>query len=127
MTEIHDNLAPTKRMLERLEADPYFHIENLNDLDALIPAIFWVLRVLAPNETGEMEIIKGPHYLKSALKIGNAIDSSGSRFFRIAWRVICARLSEDLRFDAKSEYKIDCNKGEIYIYPASLDDIGPPV
>jgi hypothetical protein len=83
VTEIRENLTPTKRMLERLEADPYFQVENLNNPDALVPVIFWVLCVRAPNEAGKMELIKGPHYQKSALKIRDAIDSDGARFFRI--------------------------------------------
>jgi hypothetical protein len=124
VTEIYDNLIPTKRMLERLEADPYFQVENLNNPDAVIPIIFWCLWVRAPSENGKMEIIKGPHYQKSSLKIKDAIDSSGSYFFRIAGRVICATFSKDLDFNAKSQYKIDCNKGEIYVYPAFLDDVG---
>jgi hypothetical protein len=127
VTEIRENLTPTKRMLERLEADPYFQVENLNNPDALVPVIFWVLCVRAPNEAGKMELIKGPHYQKSALKMRDAIDSDGARFFRIARRLICATFSNDLGFDAKSQYRMDCNKVDIYPYPALLDDVGPIV
>jgi hypothetical protein len=124
VTEIHDNLTPTQRMLERLEADPYFHVDNLNDLDALIPIIAWCLWVRAPDKFGKMEIIKGPHYQKSCVKIRDAIGSPSSFFFRIAGRIICATFSKDLNFNTSSEFKIDCNKGEIYVYPAFLDDVG---
>jgi hypothetical protein len=127
LTEIHDNLIATSRMRERLEADPYFQVENLNDLDARIPIILWVLCVRATDGSGKMQIIKGPHYLKTALKIRDAIDSDGARFFRIARRIICARFSEDLEFDAKSEYRMDCNKAEISVYPVLLDVGGPVV
>jgi hypothetical protein len=125
LTEIHDNLIATSRMLERLEADPYFQVENLNDLDARIPIILWVLCVRATDGSGKMQIIKGAHYLKTALKIRDAIDSDGARLFRIAGRIICARFSEDLGFDAKSEYRMDCNKAEISVYPVLLDGGAP--
>jgi hypothetical protein len=42
-------LIATSRMLERLEADPYFQVENLNDLDARIPIILWCYACARPT------------------------------------------------------------------------------
>ena len=124
VTKIYDNLVPTERMMKLLEADPYFRIENLDDLDAQITIIAWCLWLRAPNKVGEMEIVKGPHYQKSAVKIRDALKWPRSQIFQVAQRLICVTFSKDWQFDESSTYKVDCNKGEIYVYPALLDDVG---
>jgi hypothetical protein len=52
------------------------------------------------------------------------VRSTRSYFFRIANRLICLTFSKDLDFDENEKYKIDCNKGEIYVYPAFIDEVG---
>ena len=125
MSDIHENMVPTERMLRQLEADPNFNIENTDDPNAVIPIFAWRLWVRAPNQSGKMEIVKGPHYNKSFIKIGDATKWPRAYLFRISKRLICATFSRDLDFDETQKYKLDCNKGEIYAYPAFIDDVGP--
>ncbi len=124
MTDIYDNMLVTDRMLNQLEADPNFRIETLEDSDAVIPIVAWRLWVRAPNNSGQLEIVKGPHYQKSFVRIGDAIKWPTSYFFRIANRLVCITFSKDLDFNENQKYKMDCNKGEIFVYPAFIDDVG---
>ncbi len=124
MTDIYDNMLVTDRMLNQLEADPNFRIETLEDSDAVIPIVAWRLWVRAPNDSGQLEIVKGPHYQKSFVRIGDAIKWPTSYFFRIANRLVCITFSKDLDFNENQKYKMDCNKGEIFVYPAFIDDVG---
>ena len=125
MTEIYDNMLVAARMLAQLEADPNFRVESLDNPSALIPIISWRLWVRAPNRSGKMEIVKGPHYDKSFVAITDAIKRPRGYIFRIAKRLVCVTFSKDLDFDENKKYKMDINKGEIYVYPAFIDDIGP--
>ncbi len=124
MTDIYDNMLVTDRMLNQLEADPNFRIETLEDSDAVIPIVAWRLWVRAPNDSGQLEIVKGPHYQKSFVRIGDAIKWPTSYIFRIANRLVCITFSKDLDFNENQKYKMDCNKGEIFVYPAFIDDVG---
>jgi len=124
VTDIYDNMLVTNRMLNLLEADPHFRIDTVDDPDAIIPIIAWRLWVRAPNDSGQMEIVKGPHYQKSFVKIGDAVKWPRSYIFRIARRLVCITFSKDLDFNENQKYKMDCNKGEIYVYPAFIDDVG---
>jgi hypothetical protein len=124
VSDIYDNMLVTERMLNQLEADPNFRVETLDNHDAVIPIIAWRLWVRAPNESGKMEIAKGPHYDKSFITIADATKRPRGYIFRIAARLICVTFSKDLDFDANNKYKIDTNKGEIYVYPAFIDDVG---
>jgi hypothetical protein len=124
VTDIYDNMLATDRMLNQLEADSNFRIETLEDPDAVIPIVAWRLWVRAPNDSGQMEIVKGPHYQKSFVKIGDAVKWPRSYIFRIARRLVCITFSKDLDFNENQKYKMDCNKGEIYVYPAFIDDVG---
>jgi hypothetical protein len=124
VTDIYENMLVTDRMLNQLEADPNFRIETLEDADTVIPIVAWRLWVRAPNDSGRMEIIKGPHYQKSFVRISDALKWPRSYIFRIANRLVCITFSKDLDFDKKQKYKMDSNKGEIYVYPAFIDDVG---
>ena len=124
MTDIYENMLVTDRMLNQLEADPNFRIETLEDADTVIPIVAWRLWVRAPNDFRRMEIIKGPHYQKSFVRISDALKWPRSYIFRIANRLVCITFSKDLDFDKKQKYKMDSNKGEIYVYPAFIDDVG---
>ena len=126
MVEIYNNLIATDRILESSERDRNFGVETLNDLDAVIPRIAWMLWVRAQDNTGQIRIIKGPHYEYTSIKIGDAIQIETGRFFWIAGGIICATFSKDLEFDEAKEYKIDINNGEIYVYPAFIDSLGFP-
>jgi hypothetical protein len=125
MTDIYDNMLVTARMLTQLEADPNFRVESIDNPSALIPIISWRLWVRAPNESGKMEIVKGPHYDKSFATITDAIKRPRGYIFRIAKRLVCVTFPKDLDFDEHKKYKMDINKGEIYVYPAFIDDVGP--
>ena len=98
MSDIYDNMLVTERMLNQLEADPNFRVETLGNQDAVIPIVAWRLWVRAPNELGKMEIVKGPHYDKSFITIGDAIKRPRGYVFRIATRLICVTFSKDLDF-----------------------------
>ena len=125
MNDIYDNMLVTDRMLNLLEADPNFRIDTVDDPDAIIPIVAWRLWVRAPNDSGRMEIVKGPHYQKSFVKIGDASKWPRSYIFRIVNRLVCITFSKDLDFEENQKYKMDSNKGEIYVYPAFIDDVGP--
>jgi hypothetical protein len=125
VSDIYDNMLVTGRMLNQLEADPNFRVETLGNQEAVIPIVAWRLWVRAPNELGNMEIVKGPHYDKSFITIADAIRRPRGYLFRIATRLICVTFSKDLDFDANMRYKMDTNRGEIYVYPAFIDDVGP--
>lgn len=124
MADIYDNMLVTDRMLIQLEADSNFRIETMVDPNAVIPIVAWRLWVRAPNDSGQMEIVKGPHYQKSFVQIKDAIKWPRSYIFRIAGRLVCITFSKDLDFNGTKKYKMDCNKGEIYVYPAFIDDVG---
>jgi len=123
MSDIYDNMIVTERMLNQLEADPNFRVETLYDPDAVIPIVSWRLWVRAPDRSGKMEIVKGPHYDKSFVTIADAVKRPRGYIFRIAKRLVCVTFSKDLDFDENNKYKMDTNKGEIYVYPAFVDDI----
>jgi hypothetical protein len=125
VSDIYENMLVTERMLNQLEADPNFRVEALDDPAAIIPIVSWRLWVRAPNESGKMEIVKGPHYDKSFVTIADAIKRPRGYIFRIATRLICVTFSKDLDFDANERFKMDTNKGEIYVYPAFIDSVGP--
>jgi hypothetical protein len=125
VSDIYDNMLVTERMLNQLQADPNFRVETLDDQDATIPIVAWRLWVRAPNQSGKIEIVKGPHYDKSFVSIADAIKRPRGYIFRIGTRLICVTFSKDLDFDANKRYKMDTNKGEIYVYPAFIDDVGP--
>jgi hypothetical protein len=122
--DIYDNMLVTERMLNQLEADPNFRVETLDNQDAVIPIVAWRLWVRAPSESGKMEIVKGPHYDKSFVTISDALKRPRGYIFRIATRLVCVTFSKDLDFDTFSKYKMDTNKGELYVYPAFIDDVG---
>lgn len=124
MANIYDNMLVTDRMLDQLEADSNFRIETMEDPNSVIPIVAWRLWVRAPNDSGQMEIVKGPHYQKSFVQIKDAIKWPKSYIFRIASRLVCITFSKDLDFNKTDKYKMDCNKGEIYVYPAFIDDVG---
>src|SRR5271156_4949877 len=107
MTEICNNLLATDRMLKRLEADKHFGVENLDDSEAVIPMIAWVLWVRARDKTGQIQIVKGPHYEYNSVKISDAIQAQRGRFFRVAGRIVFATFSKDLEFEDTGEFKID--------------------
>jgi hypothetical protein len=69
---IYENMFVTDRMLDLLEADPNFRINTLQDPSAEIPMIAWRLWVRAPNNSGQLEIVKGPHYQRSFVRIDEA-------------------------------------------------------
>jgi hypothetical protein len=125
LSDIYDNLLVTERMLNQLEADPNFRVETLDNPGAVIPIVAWRLWARAPNESGKMEILKGPHYDKSFVTIAETTKRPRGYIFRIARRLICVTFSKDLDFDENKRYKMDTNKGEIYVYPAFIDDLGP--
>jgi hypothetical protein len=123
MSDIYGNMIVTERMLNQLEADPNFRVETLDDPDAVIPIVSWRLWVRAPDRSGKMEIVKGPHYYKSFVTIADAVKRPRGYIFRIAKRLVCVTFSKDLDFDENNKYKMDTNKGEIHVYPAFVDDI----
>ena len=126
MTNINDNLAASDRILGLLHGDKHFGVTTVDDLDAIIPMIAWLLWVRARDETGQVRIVKGPHYQLTSIKVGDAMQLQSGGFFRIAGGVIYATFSKDLGFDETTEYKVDTNKGEIYVYPAFIDTVGFP-
>ena len=116
-------------MLTRLEADKFFAVKDLEDSEATIPIITWLLWIRARGKTGQIQIVKGPHYDYNSVKISDAIQIQSGRFFRIAKRLVFATFSKDLEFDETDEtkeYKVDINSTEIYVYPAFIDDLGFP-
>lgn len=126
MTKIYSNLLATDRMLKRLEADKFFAVANLDDPEAIIPMVAWLLWIRAQDKTGQIQIVKGPHYEYNSVKISDAIQTPKGRFFRVADRIVFATFSKDLEFDEANKYKIDINNGEIYVYPAFIDSLGFP-
>jgi hypothetical protein len=126
MTKIDNNLTVTDRMLNKLGSDRYFGVDDLSDLDNIIPMIAWLLWVRAKDNSGEVRIVKGPHYQYTSVKIRDAMTVQRGRFFRIRSGVICATFSKDLEYDEAKEYTADINNGEIYVYPAFIDSIGFP-
>ena len=126
MTKIYSNLLATDRMLKRLEADKFFAVKDLEDSEAIIPMITWLLWIRARGKTGQIQIVKGPNYEYNSVKISDAIQIQSGRFFRIAKRLVFATFSKDLEFDETEEYKVDINSTEIYVYPAFIDDLGFP-
>ena len=99
MPDIYENMLVTDRMLKLLEADPNFQIETLEDADAVIPIVAWRLWVRASNNSGQLEIVKGPHYQKSFVRISDVVKWPRSYIFRIANRLVCMTFSKDLDFD----------------------------
>lgn len=126
VTEIYNNLIATDRMVKHLEADRHFSVENLDDLDAFIPMIAWWLWIRGRDESGQIRIIKGPHYECNSVKVGDAMQVQRGLFFRIAGRIVFATLSKDLEFNETKEYKVDISNGEIYVYPSFIDSVGFP-
>jgi hypothetical protein len=126
MTKIYNNLTVTDRMLNKLGRDRYFGVDDLSDLDNIIPMIAWLLWVRAKDNSGEVRIVKGPHYQYTSVKIRDAMTVPRGRFFQIRSGVICATFSKDLEYDEAKEYTVDINNGEIYVYPAFIDSIGFP-
>ena len=126
MKKINENLFASDRMLVLLHGDGHFGASIIDDLDAVIPMIAWLLWVRARDDTGEVRIVKAPHYQLTSIRVGDAMQLERGNFFRIAGGIICATFSKDLEFDESKEYKVDINKGEIYIYPAFIDAVGFP-
>ena len=100
-------------------------VETLDNPDTVIPIVAWRLWIHATNDSGKMEIVKGPHYEKSFITIADAIKRPRGYFFRVAKRLICVTLSKDLDFHENKKYRMDTNKGEIYIYLAFIDNVRP--
>ena len=69
MTKIYNNLLATDRILKRLKGDKHFGLETLDDLDAIILMIAWLLCVRAQDKTGLIQIVKGPHYQLTSIKV----------------------------------------------------------
>jgi hypothetical protein len=126
MTEIYSNLLATDRMLKRLEADKLFTVESLEYSEDVVPMIAWVLWIRAQDKTGEIHIVKGPHYEYNSVKISDAAQIQKGHFLRIAERIVFATFSKDLEFNEATKYKVDINHGEIYVYPAFIDSLGFP-
>jgi hypothetical protein len=126
MKKINENLLASNRMLVLLHGDKYFGATIIEDLDVVVPMIAWLLWVRARDDTGEVRIVKAPHYQLTSIRVREAMQLERGNFFRIAGRIICATFSKDLEFDAAKEYKVDINKGEIYVYPAFIDAVGFP-
>ena len=124
MTEIYTNLLATEKMLKYLETNKHFEVENIDDLDAIVPIFRWWLLARDRDKSGNVQIIKGPYYQCDSIKIRDAIQLPKGHLFRIAGRIIYATFSKDLDFDVTKEYKIDTNNGEIYVYPAIIDGVG---
>ena len=83
MTKIYSNLLATDRMLKRLEADKFFAVANLDDPEAIIrDGQLGVLWIRAQDKTGQIQIVKGPHYEYNSVKISDAIQTPKGRFFR---------------------------------------------
>src|SRR5580693_3833875 len=106
MTKICNNLTVTDRMLNKLTKDKYFCVDNLSDLDNIIPMIAWLLWVRAKDNTGEVRIVKGPHYQYTSVKIRGAMTVERGHFFQIRSRLICATFSKDLEYDQAKEYTV---------------------
>lgn len=126
MTKINDNLIASDRILGLLRANKFFGVTVIDDMDAVIPMVAWLLWVRAQDETGQVRIVKGPHYQLTTIKVSDAMQLQRGGFFRIDEGIIYATFSKDLDFDEAKEYKIDLNKGEIYVYPAFIDTVGFP-
>jgi hypothetical protein len=126
MTKINDNLIASDRILGLLHGDKHFGVTIIDDLDAVIPMIAWLLWVRAQDEAGQVRIVKGPHYQLTSIKVGDAKQLKRGGFFRIAGGIIYATFSKDLDFDETKQYKVDINRGEIYVYPAFIDTVGFP-
>ena len=126
MLDIHDNLIATARILNVLERDGRFRIENLDDLDAEIPYFAWALLVRSRGKSGETEIIKGPHYQRSFVRIRDIQDESRAYLFRVAGRLICVTLSKDWEFTTNTQFVLDESKGNFYVYPKFIDDVEMP-
>jgi len=127
MTKINDNLLVSDRVLELLHGDRHFGVKTIDDMNTIIPMIAWLLWVRAQDETGQVRIVKGPHYQLTSIKVGDAMQLQRGGFFRVSGGIVYATFSKDLEFDEKKEYKVDLNKGEIYVYPAFIDTVGFPL
>jgi len=127
MLDIHDNLIATPRILSVLERDGHFHIENPDDLDAEIPYFAWALLARARGKTGEIEIIKGPHYQHSFVRIRDIQDKPRAYLFRIAGRLICVTFSKDWTFSPDTQFVLDESKGNFYVCPKFIDDVEMPL
>lgn len=126
MSKIYNNLLATDRILKRLKGDKHFGLETLDDLDAIIPMIAWLLWVRAQDKNGLIQIVKGPHYQLTSIRAGDGVQLQRGRFFRIVGGIIFATLSKDLEFDETKEYKVDISNGEIYVYPTFIDTVAFP-
>jgi hypothetical protein len=82
MTKIYNNLTITDRTLNKLGSDRYFGVDNLSDLDDIIPMIVWLLWVRAKDNSGEVRIVKGPHYQYTSVKIRDAMTVQRGGFSR---------------------------------------------
>jgi len=126
MTKINENLLASDRILGLVQGDKNFGLNSIDDLNAVVPMIAWLLWVRAQDETGKVRIVKGPHYQLTSIKVGDAMQLKRGAFFRIAGGIVFATFSKDLEFDESKEYAVDTNKGEIYVYPAFIDTVGFP-
>jgi hypothetical protein len=124
--KIYDNLAATPRMLKHLESNEHFRIENLDDLNAQIPLFVWCLLARARAKSGEIEIIKGPHYELSTIKIRDTENLSSTYLFRVSGRLICLTISKDLDFDPDNSYELDLSRAEFFVYPTIIDLVDMP-
>jgi hypothetical protein len=81
----------------------------------------------ARGKSGDIEIIKGPHYQQSFARIREVESWPTAYLFRIAGRIVCVTLSKDLEFDQSKLYEIDENKGEFFVYPKIIDEVDIPL
>jgi hypothetical protein len=126
MLEVHNNLLATPRMLVVLERDRHFRVEDSDNLDAEIPYFAWVLLARARGKSGEMEILKGPYYQHTFVRIRDIENQPRAYLFRIAERLVCVTFSKDWEFDPNTQYVIDESKGNFYVYPKFIDDVEMP-
>ena len=126
MTKINDNLLASDRMSGLIQSDKHFGVKIIDDMNAVIPMIAWLLWVRAQDETGTVRIVKGPHYQLTSIKVSDAMQLNRGAFFRIAGGIVYATFSKDLDFDETKKYTVDINKGEIYVYPSFIDAVGFP-
>ena len=64
--------AASDRILGLVQGEKHFGVNRIDDLNAVVPMIAWLLWVRAQDETGKVRIVKGPHYQLTSIKVGDS-------------------------------------------------------
>jgi hypothetical protein len=115
------NLSATGDALKHLSLATSFGRGDVVDLNIRIPTISWHPWIATRCKSGYlMRVSRGPHYNAYDDFLSNVLEEKCPRLFVINGSVVCVYFAPYLVFDETTEYEMDYNNREIFIYEKSI-------